>query len=170
MSYYYLCIETLCLKTHNGVHDLPTLYLFRLPLKAIIAICIVTTVSIGIFLNIQSDKKEVCIEDWYAQTSQLFQSASGFFSSNGTTPHEADTLDAKLQALLPSDNMDLSYHSNEVDSGINPLATGTKQALLPNLFNPTNDPSTQIKGQVFTDEKDNIVGAELNLSIPADIR
>lgn len=141
-------------------------------MKAIIAIFVVVavSVSVGIFVNVESNKKEICIEDWYAQTSQLFQSASGFFSSNGTTSHEADTLDAKLQALLPTDNMDLSYHSNEVDSGINPLATGTKQALLPNLFNPTKDTSTQIKGQVFTDEKDNIVGAELNLSIPADIR
>jgi hypothetical protein len=139
-------------------------------LKAIIAIVVLITVSIGIFIGAQDTKKEICIEDWYAQTSQLFQSASGFFSREGAASDDDNALDAKLQALLPSDNIDLRYHNSEPAFESNDLSLAPTQDLLPNLFNPATDPSTKINGQVFRDEDDKIVGAELNVSIPADIR
>ena len=137
-------------------------------MKTVISIFIISILCAGTFLSLQSKDKEVCIEDWYAQTSQLFQSASHFFKRSGPSSTEIEEFDAKLQALLPPENLDLSLRAE--DQPAITAALNSESALLPNLFNQTNAPGAKIKGQVHTDEKDNIVGAEVNVSIPADIR
>ena len=142
-------------------------------MKAFLSLTVLLVVTSGIVFGLQSDKEEVCIEDWYAQTSQLFQSASNFFSSStgsASSAKEIEELDAKLQELLPTENIDFSYRSEETPTLISSLATDSQPGLLPDLFDQKNQPKTKFKGQVHTDDQDNIVGAEVNVSIPADIR
>ncbi len=137
-------------------------------LKIILSfVVIISIICVSLFTQ-KSEQDEFCIEDWYAQTSSLFQSASSFFSHSGTASQETQELDAKLQELLPSANMDLTYHNEPHEITLGSLKSD--QGLLPNLFNQPLDLKTQFKGQVHTDDKDNIVGAEFKVSIPADIR
>jgi hypothetical protein len=143
-------------------------------LKTFLSVLVLSLILAGTLFSLQADQKEVCIEDWYADTSKLFQSASAFFARNGQlkeTEIEHQALDIKLQALLPSSNIDLSYQSDEHTSIITSASSDSQNLLLPDLFKLTNSgPSTQFKGQVHTDKDDNIVGAEVNVSIPTDIR
>lgn len=140
-------------------------------MKTFISFIVVISLSAGAFLAFDGEEKEVCIEDWYAQTSQLFQSASRFFDNMGSpNSEEIKEIDAKLQALLPPETIDLSYNSDTAPITTALSLESQQQTLLPNLFDQSNAPGTQIKGQVHTDDKDNIVGAEVNVSIPTDIR
>ena len=139
-------------------------------MKTFISFIVVISICGGAFLALHGEEKEVCIEDWYAQTSQLFQSASRFFDHVGSpSSEEIKEFDAKLQALLPPETIDLSFSSDQTPI-TTALSLESQQTLLPNLFNKDNAPGTQIKGQVHTDDQDNIVGAEVNVSIPTDIR
>ena len=139
-------------------------------MKTFISFIVVIAICGGAFLALHGEEKEVCIEDWYAQTSQLFQSASRFFDHVGSpSSEEIKEFDAKLQALLPPETIDLSFSSDQTPI-TTALSLESQQTLLPNLFNKDNAPGTQIKGQVHTDDQDNIVGAEVNVSIPTDIR
>ena len=140
-------------------------------MKTFISFIVVIAICGGAFLALHGEEKEVCIEDWYAQTSQLFQSASRFFDHVGSpSSEEIKEIDAKLQALLPPETIDLSYSSDQAPITTALSLESQQQPLLPNLFHQDNAPGTKIKGQVHTDDQDNIVGAEVNVSIPTDIR
>jgi hypothetical protein len=145
-------------------------------LKAFLSVFVLSFILVGTLFSLPTEQKEVSIEDWYADTSKLFQSASAFFSRTAQSNDveievEQLSLDSKLQALLPSSNIDLSYQSDEHTSIITSAASDSQSLLLPDLFKLTNSgPSTQFNGQVHTDNDDNIVGAEVNVSIPTDIR
>lgn len=130
-------------------------------------IVIISIVCVALFTQ-KSEQEEFRFEDWYANTSSLFQSASSLFSYSGTASQETHELDAKLQELLPSADMDLTYHNEPHEITVGSLMS--EQGLLPNLFNQPLDLKTQFKGQVHTDDKDKIVGAEFKVSIPADIK
>lgn len=138
-------------------------------MKFFISIIVIASVTTFAYVSFQTEEKTFCIEDWYAQTSELFQGASAFFSLPESSEQETLEQDIRLQALLPADKIDLHYRSEESAPQIMPLQS-SHSGLLPNLFNSKRDPGTQFKGQVHTDDNDNIVGAEVNVSIPADIR
>ena len=128
----------------------------------------------ALFVLFSPTQHEDQLDDWAKQSVQLFQDTAQFFSS--LKPEEVlsdDTLDEQLQSLLPSDTLDLKY---EPDIDNNPEIVETQppsiapSALLPNLFDvkrPAN--GTSVKGQIFTDEEDKIIGAEVQLAIPTDM-
>lgn len=109
------------------------------------------------------------IEDWFAQTQGLFQQAGSILSfspKDSADKSEEESLDLKLEALLPDARIDVEYQpilANDEAEQINDTA------LLPDMFNQSGGPSTEIKGQVHKDENDNIIGAEVQVAIPADI-
>jgi len=111
-----------------------------------------------------------CLEDWITQTQSLFNDASTSIknlSNSNKTAQPQDNLDDKLQALLPSDSVDLSYQPfSEQEQN---LAQGDNPDLLPNLFQSQQQKSTSLSGQVHMDENDNIIGAEVQVSIPTNL-
>ncbi|MFT7108879.1 MAG: hypothetical protein ACI843_000532 [Psychrobacter glaciei] len=136
---------------------------------------LVGIIATGSYFTFQSDvKTQICIEDWYADTSSLFQSASSFFSSSVTsaeTKSEQDQLDTKLQELLPTTEIDLSFQSVQQETIISSITARSNDPLLPNLFiKDTPSPGTRFNGLVHTDKDDKVVGAEVNISIPTNIR
>jgi hypothetical protein len=143
-------------------------------LKTFISLIFVSIISVGAFFALQSDaKKQACIEDWYADTTSLFQSASTFFgpsAASNETKNEQQELDTKLQALLPTTEIDLSYQSAPQETIISLVLPSAQKSLLPNLFiEDVPGPSTRFNGLVHTDKDDNVVGAEVNISIPTNI-
>ena len=111
-----------------------------------------------------------CLEDWITQTQSLFNDAStsikNLSSSNKPTQPQ-DSLDDKLQELLPSDSVDLSYQPFSEQEQT--LAQSDSPDLLPNLFQSQQQKSTSLSGQVHMDENDNIIGAEVQVSIPTNL-
>ena len=111
-----------------------------------------------------------CLEDWITQTQSLFNDASTSIknlSNSNKTAQPQDNLDDKLQALLPSETVDLSYQPiTELEQT---LAQGDNPDLLPNLFQSQQQKSTSLSGQVHMDENDNIIGAEVQVSIPTNL-
>ena len=138
----------------------------------LVSVCIITLTAL--FVLFSPSQHEDQLDDWAKQSVQLFQDTANFFSS--LKPDEvlsSDTLDEQLQSLLPSETLDLKY---EPDINNNPDIVETQpqsivpSALLPNLFDvkrPTT--GTSVKGQIFTDEEDKIIGAEVQLAIPTDM-
>ena len=111
-----------------------------------------------------------CLEDWIAQTQSLFNDATlslKNLSNSNKPPISQDDLDDKLQALLPSDSVDLSYQA--IGEQGQTLAQGDNSDLLPNLFQSQQQKSTSLSGQVHMDENDNIIGAEVQVSIPTNL-
>ncbi len=136
---------------------------------------LVGIIATGSYFTFQSDvKTQICIEDWYANTSSLFQSASSFFSSSDAseeTKRDQQQLDAKLQALLPTTEIDLSFQSVQQETISGSKAANSNDPLLPNLFiKDTPSLGTRFNGLVHTDKDDKVVGAEVNISIPTNIR
>lgn len=121
----------------------------------------------------KNDNQEQRIDEWAKQSALLFQDTAKFFSSlQPDTPIEIDEVDEQIQTLLPSQEIDLRYDPN-LDSSINLSSeqsiSVTPNALLPNLFNPKEKSGTSVKGQIFTDEEDKVIGAEVQLAIPTDM-
>lgn len=120
----------------------------------------------------QSQPSQNQMQTWINSTQGLLEGAKGLFSS--PTPSEEDE---KLQALLPTDQLDLSYRPDEsLNSAIAPqqgsvpsISISDARELLPDMFNAQPEPSTSVKGQVHTDENDNIIGAEVHVAIPANM-
>jgi hypothetical protein len=144
-------------------------------LKTFISLIFVSILSVGAFFAFQSDAtKQACIEDCFADTANLFQIASSFFGpsvASNQTKSEQLELDAKLQALLPSIEIDLSYQSTPQETIISSISTSAQQPLLPNLFiKQVPGPSTRFNGSVHSDKDNKVVGAEINISIPTNIR
>jgi hypothetical protein len=125
--------------------------------------------SSGVYFAYLNDEDKPCIEDWFAQTQGLFQQAGSMLSFNfddSSEQTEEESLDLKLDALLPESRVDVEYQpilTNDSDNKIQDTA------LLPNMFDKKQGPSTAIKGQVHKDENDNIIGAEVEVAIPTDI-
>jgi len=122
----------------------------------------------------QDEQTRPCIEDWAKHTQALFSDASQYFrnpSSTDTPILEEDVLDQKLQDLLPTDSMDLSYRPQDDEmSKPTTLALDKPQSeLLPNLFNPQQNEGTSLSGKVHMDEDDNIIGAEVQVAIPTSL-
>ncbi len=123
---------------------------------------------------LQPEEKRPHLTDWLNHTQSLISNAQQFIGTlsgdSAKTKAEHDNLDHKLQALLPSEHMDLNYHaatdaSPAVDTiEIKPLSTA-----LPNLFTSETGPSTSVSGQVHMDEDDNIIGAEVKVAIPTNL-
>lgn len=164
-----ISVVSIGLYTHNSGYNL-FIVIFESPLKAIVSIVVLIAISGGLFYSQKDNQDQLYIEDWYKQTAQIFSSASHFFDGMGSPSGDYKELDEQLQTLLPQDNIDLSYNEDLPTLTISQTQTSEKPELLPDLFHKKNNPSTKINGQVFTDDNDNIVGAEVNLSIPADIR
>ena len=118
----------------------------------------------------QSNDKVPCIEDWIAQTQSFLSNAVSSIEKMPLPSDDQlkiDQLDEKLQALLPNENMDLSYTAaTQSDQAV---VENTNDELLPNLFKNTTDKSTSLSGQVHMDEDDKIIGAEVQVSIPTNL-
>ena len=127
------------------------------------------SVAVGGWLY-QGNDKVPCIEDWIAQTQSFLSNAVSSIEKMPIPSDEQlkiDQLDEKLQALLPNENMDLSY-SNITQSEQTQVKSADDE-LLPNLFKNTTDKSTSLSGQVHMDEDDKIIGAEVQVSIPTNL-
>jgi len=144
--------------------------------KIFSAILISTIIVFVIGFSISDDKNDEHIDDWAKQTLALFKDTAGFFSSlRPETPDAVDnTIDDELNALLPSESVDLRYEPN-LEETVN-LANGesvdvSPDALLPNLFEtkPKSGNATSVKGEIFTDEKDKVIGGKVQLAIPTDM-
>ena len=141
--------------------------------KVFFALLFVVGISVLAIGIANRDDQEQNIDDWAKQTAQLFKDTAKFLSSlPSDVPAGVDDIDEKLQTLLPSDDIDLRYEP-DLNETIN-LADGqpisvSPDALLPNLFDPKQKSGTSVKGQIFTDEKDKIIGAEVQLAIPTDM-
>lgn len=112
--------------------------------------------------------KKPCIEDWMSHTGTLFESALSVFSSESNEPPQApDSVDERIESLLPNQVIDLSL-PREDDALSENQGRDPEQALLPNLFVKKDQPKTQFKGQVHMDENDKIIGAEVQVAIPTN--
>ena len=105
------------------------------------------------------------MEEWFSQAKDVFSNAAEVFSfkQNETLPEADEDLNLKMEALLPEPALDLSYIPDPNAPVIQDVS------LLPDLFKTDQKkPSTQFKGQVHTDENDNIIGAEVQVAIPTN--
>jgi len=133
----------------------------------------VVTLTLGSFLLWQGKQEDrYCIEQWLANTQDLFQNATAIFSGitspESNQPSETEALDEKLQALLPVESTkQIDWHYQESDTDITQAENGDS-SLLPDLFDETNGAKTTVTGQLHLDEADNIVGAEVNVEIPTN--
>jgi hypothetical protein len=135
----------------------------------------------AVYLFSSNTDPEQHIDDWAKQSAALFQDTASVFSSfKSDTPSEPttddtseETFDEKLQNLLPSEELNLSYEPDF--EGSTEIANGESgsilpSTLLPNLFDvKPGSNSASVKGQIFRDEKDKIIGAEVQLAIPTDM-
>jgi len=152
-------------------------------MKAAIVLGFVT-LSVGGLLIWQSKQEDkYCIEQWFNQTSELFEGAAELFTGLSRSEQTADdesnpdpssssdspfAADEKLEALLPvadSKHIDWSVKSDNVS--IAPQGKDS-EAVLPNLFDKHSEGKTRFSGQLHLDESDNIVGAEVNVEIPTN--
>jgi hypothetical protein len=140
----------------------------------VLFVSLLVAVFIATYLFSEKHKHEQHLDDWAKQSALLFQDTANFFSSlKSDEPLTPDTLDEELQDLLPSNQLNLRYEpdfESAIKIGNTEPDSILPSALLPNLFMP-KQPSTgtSVKGQLFTDEKDNIIGAEVQLAIPTDM-
>jgi hypothetical protein len=137
--------------------------------KVIFLSFLIASVALGGWLYQKNDKVP-CIEDWIAQTQSFLNSAVSSLDNmpiTGEQPLKTDDLDEKLQALLPNKDMDLSYTA--ASQGDQTTIQRNSDELLPNLFQNSTDKSTSLSGQVHMDDDDNIIGAEVQVSIPTNL-
>ena len=133
----------------------------------------VITLTLGGLLIWQGEQEDKqCIEQWLANTKDLFENATAVFSGSGSNlpeeQSETEVLDQKLQELLPVESTaEINWDVAETDATVNAVREETN-ALLPNLFNEKNQTKTTVSGQLHLDDSDNIVGAEVNVEIPTN--
>ena len=138
------------------------------------AFVLLTLILSGGYLtsHLQDKPTQPHLEDWVQHTLALFTDATQYFRSQAQlTPVTTGLLDKKLQELLPSENIDFSYHpsSAEPQQPIQ-LAQDTPHGrLLPNFFTRQETASTSLSGKVHTDEDDNIIGAEVQIATPTSM-
>ena len=140
----------------------------------VLLVFLVVVALILTYLFSNESRREQHLDDWAKQSAELFQDTAAFFSSlkSDESPID-DTWDEQLQSLLPSDTLDLKY-APDIDDNAGIVETQPQSiapsALLPNLFDVKRPASgTSVKGQIFTDEEDKIIGAEVQLAIPTDM-
>ncbi|MFY0641126.1 MAG: hypothetical protein JXR16_08780 [Bermanella sp.] len=142
-------------------------------MKVLLVSAVIITLT-ALFMLFSPSHREDQLDDWAKQSVQLFQDTAHFFSSFKTDEILSDdTLDEQLQSLLPSETLDLKY-APDIDNNPDIVETQPKSiapsALLPNLFDVKRTANgTSVKGQIFTDEEDKIIGAEVQLAIPTDM-
>jgi len=141
--------------------------------KVFLALVFVAGISFIILAIANRDDQEQNIDDWAKQSAQLFKDTAQFFSSlPSEVSKDVEEIDEKLESLLPSDDINLRYEPNldeTIDVAQGQPVSVAPDALLPNLFDPKEKSGTSVKGQIFTDEKDKIIGAEVQLAIPTDM-
>lgn len=139
----------------------------------VISLLVITIISFAAWLYQSQPSENQHMQTWINSTQDLLQGAKGLFS-NLEQPEE----DEKLKALLPSEQLDLSYRPDptladiEITSqqgSVPSISISDARELLPDMFNAQAEPGTSVKGQVHTDENDNIIGAEVHVAIPADM-
>lgn len=136
-------------------------------MKKFVVIVVFSLMSVIGYWFYQPEDDRPCIEDWAAQTSSFFSNAGAFLSNiKLPTSEPKDTVDEALEALLPSDTIDLRYQPETLDT----QNTAQLDApLLPNLFEKKQAaPATKVSGQVHRDDDDKIIGAELQVAIPTN--
>ncbi|MFY0700841.1 MAG: hypothetical protein JXR04_08460 [Bermanella sp.] len=142
-------------------------------MKVFLALVFVAGISFIILAIANRDDQEQNIDDWAKQSAQLFKDTAQFFSSlPSEVSKDVKEIDEKLESLLPSDDINLRYEPNldeTIDVAQGQPVSVAPDALLPNLFDPKEKSGTSVKGQIFTDEKDKIIGAEVQLAIPTDM-
>lgn len=136
-------------------------------MKKFFLVLFLSLISAAGYWLYQPENDRSCIEDWAAQTSVFFSNAGTFLSNiKLPSPEKSDTIDDALEALLPSDTIDLRYQPENANVQ---TTANLDEPLLPNLFEKKKDgPITKISGQVHTDEDDKIIGAELQVAIPTN--
>lgn len=131
---------------------------------ALITVVIAILVS-GLFIAAPKQEHPPQIEEWFSQAKDVFSNAAEVFSfrQDETLPEADEDLNLKMEALLPEPALDLSYNPESNTPVIQDVS------LLPDLFKAgQKKPSAQFKGQVHTDENDNIIGAEVQVAIPTN--
>ena len=138
----------------------------------VISLFVISIISFAAWFY-QSQPSQNQMQTWINSTQDLLQGAKGLFS-NPEQPEE----DEKLKALLPSEQLDLSYRPDPTlgdtditaqHGSVPSISISDARELLPDMFNAQAEPGTSVKGQVHTDENDNIIGAEVHVAIPADM-
>ncbi len=123
---------------------------------------------------LQDEQARPCIEDWANHTQALFTDASQYFrqlSDHKKPVIEEDLLDKKLQELLPTENMDLSYRpqADDVQKPTTLALDKPQSGLLPDMFNDQEEAGTSVSGKVHMDDDDKIIGAEVQVAIPTSM-
>lgn len=152
--------------------------------KVLIALLIIG-VGAGIALYQPNKNPNSDLDVWVSKTQSLFSETGQFFSrislpseSSSSNTEQADQdpleddVDVRLQELLPPERLVLDVDVDS-DNASNEQQTvfykDSNSEPLPNLFIPrTQEQKTAIKGQIFTDENDEIIGAEVQLAIPTN--
>lgn len=138
----------------------------------IISLFVITTISLAAWFY-QSQPSQNQMQTWINSTQGLLQGAKGLFSNLKQSED-----DEKLKALLPNEQLDLNYRPDPIVSdnaitaqqgSVPSISISDARELLPDMFNAQAEPSTSVKGQVHTDENDNIIGAEVHVAIPANM-
>lgn len=129
-------------------------------------------VSIFAFQVFTSSQQSDDLDEWGQQTLALFKDTAQFFSSFGDKSQPDNILDDELKALLPSDTVELRFEP-QLDETLE-IANGqpadiSPEALLPNLFEAQEKTGTSVKGELFTDKEDKIIGAKVQVAIPTDM-
>ncbi len=157
------------MSTDNNKPYSSTLFGYLFVKKVIVSSFLIASIAVGGWFY-QGGDKAPCIEDWIAQTQSFFSNAASSIDNmpiSNDQQLQTDQLDERLQALLPSEDLDLSYIAT-TDSD-QTLVSNTNDALLPNLFQNSTDKSTSLSGQVHMDNDDKIIGAEVQVSIPTHL-
>ena len=157
------------LSTDNNKLYICTIFGYLFVKKVILLSFLIASATAGGWFY-QGNDDVPCIEDWFAQTQSFFNNAVSSIEKMPTPNNEQlkiDQLDEKLQALLPNENMDLSYSAAPISEQT--IVNSADGELLPNLFKNTTDKSTSLSGQVHMDEDDKIIGAEVQVSIPTNL-
>ncbi|WP_353351237.1 hypothetical protein [Oceaniserpentilla sp. 4NH20-0058] len=142
---------------------------------SLLVLVVLITIAAGLSTHDESGQQ---IDEWAKQTAVLFKDSIHFFSSLKPSPStDQDTLDEiqkideAIESLLPGQPIDLRYLP-EPDSDIK-IASDTPNTtpndLLPNLFIPNKTSGASVKGELFTDEEDKIIGGKVQLAIPTDM-
>lgn len=139
----------------------------------IFSVLLLSFIALLIFGLSTKENHDQHIDDWAKQTVQLFEDTATFFASlKSDSADKLHEMDDELKQLLPSESVDLRYEPNldetlEVSS--NQPMDITPSALLPDLFNQKQETGTSVKGKIYTDEKDKIIGGQVQLAIPTDM-
>ena len=172
LAAHIFSIETLASKLDNKQPNLSSLDTgFKYVKTAFVLLALILS-SGYLTWHLQDKPTQPHLEDWAQHTLALFTDAAQYFRSQAQpTPATEDLLDKKLQALLPTESIDFSYHPEaaEPQKPIKLTQDTPRGHLLPDLFTPQETAGTSLSGKVHTDSDDNIIGAEVHIAIPTNM-